>query len=103
VSIGLSTRWQTRKKEGKSVQGKLVGVRGYGRDCLGRKQAKSPENYGFQGFSQYLFLTNSRSFNWLSKIANPYKHLKNSSLLAVDRLFRQSESCDILSQLLMLP
>jgi len=32
VSIGLSTRWQTRKKKGKSVQGKLVGVRGYGRD-----------------------------------------------------------------------
>ncbi len=32
VSINLSTLWQTRKKEGKSVQDKLVGVRWYGRD-----------------------------------------------------------------------
>ena len=54
VSINLAARWQTRKKEGKSVQGKLVGVRGYGRDCIGRKQAKSPENCGFQGILSVL-------------------------------------------------
>jgi len=73
VSINLSTRWQTRKKEGKSVQGKLVGVRGYGRDCLGRKQAKSPENCNFQGFTQYSFLTISSFINGLPKSANLYK------------------------------
>ena len=41
LSINLSTSWQTRKKEGKSVQSKLVGVQGYGRDCFGRKQAET--------------------------------------------------------------
>ena len=35
------THWQTGKKEGKSVQYKLVGVRWYGRDCIGQKQANS--------------------------------------------------------------
>ena len=41
VSINLSTRWQTSKKEGKFVQHELVGVRGYGRGRVGRKQAET--------------------------------------------------------------
>ncbi len=47
VSIKLSTRWQTSKKKGKFVQHELVGVRGYGRGRVGRKQAKSPEKRAF--------------------------------------------------------
>ena len=42
VSIGLSTRWEASKKEGKSFEHKLVGVCGYGRDCVRRKQARIP-------------------------------------------------------------
>jgi len=39
-----------------------------------------------------MFVFNKLPFiNGLSKIANLYKNLKNSKLLAVDRLFRQSE------------
>ncbi len=40
VSINLSTRWQTSKKDGKFVQNGLVGVYRYGRERFGRKQAK---------------------------------------------------------------
>ena len=36
--------WEIRRE---SVQYKLVGVRGYGRDCIGQKQARSSKNYGF--------------------------------------------------------
>ena len=48
--------WQTGKKEGKSVQYKLVGVRGYGRDCIEQKQANSPKNVVFGLFLVLVFL-----------------------------------------------
>ena len=91
VAINLSTRWQTRKKEGKSVGCKLVGVRGYGRDCTRRKQAKAPENCGFQGLLSVLILELFEISSVCRKSPNPTKKLKNSILLAVNRLFRQSE------------
>ena len=46
VSINLSTRWQTRKKEGKFVEHGLVGVCGYGRGRVRRKQAETATNCG---------------------------------------------------------
>ena len=54
VSINLSTRWQTLKKEGKFVEHELVGVCGYGRGRVRRKQAKSPEKRAFQGIFKCL-------------------------------------------------
>ena len=39
VSINLSTRWQTRKKEGIFLELQFVGVRGYGRVEVLKKQA----------------------------------------------------------------
>ena len=49
VSINLSTRWQTLKKEGKSVRRALVGVQRYVRERAGRKQAKPLKFRGFEG------------------------------------------------------
>ncbi len=48
VSINLSTRCQTLKKEGKSVRRALVGVQRYVRGRAGRKQAKAPEFRGLE-------------------------------------------------------
>jgi len=44
VSINLSTRWQTPKKEGKFGEHGLVGVCGYGRGRVRRKQAEMATN-----------------------------------------------------------
>ena len=44
VSINLSTRWQTLKKEGEFVEHELVGVCGYGRGRVRRKQAEMATN-----------------------------------------------------------
>ena len=44
------------EKDGKFVQHGLVGVCGYGRGRVGRKQAKLPKIRGFWGVSFYLLV-----------------------------------------------
>ena len=62
---------QTGEKEGKSVQYKLVGVRWYGRDCIGQKQAKVPENYVSGTFLTFNFFDKNYIVNGSSRTPNP--------------------------------
>ena len=91
VSINLSTRWQTSKKEGKFVRHGLVGVQRYGRGRAGRKQAKRPEICAFQGVLLLFRINKTYIESGCRQSANPYTISKSLSLLVVDRLFRQSE------------
>ena len=91
VSINLSTRWQTSKKEGKFVRHGLVGVQRYGRGRAGRKQAKRPEVCAFQGVLLLFRINKTYIESGCRQSANPYTISKSLSLLVVDRLFRQSE------------
>ena len=92
MSINLSTRWQTSKKEGKFVRHGLVGVQRYGRGRAGRKQAKRPEICAFQGVLLLFRINKTYIESGCRQSANPYTISKSLSLLVVDRLFRQSEA-----------
>ena len=63
VSINLSARWQTAKKEGRFDDLTLVGVRGYGRAANRQKQYLQ----AFYGMAKNVFITNRK------EAAKPHK------------------------------
>ena len=83
--INLSTRWQISKKEVIFCQFEFVGVRWYGRVQIGKKQATARKIRRFPcGFTVTIIFRQEQALAL---------HLNTIiKLLAVERLFRRSET-----------